>query len=166
MVTKLPLNVRAQMFVLSPVVYGSGGSALAIASLFLGDAADPFAPGTNGVLCQIRFDQANGDAIRIRPVADGTMQTGNSTPTSPTACAGPTLPPPPQFCFGTDTLYRLRLTQRGSVYSCDVVDTKGNAFSPPSLNATPPTGPMQFMVLQQENLKAQFHSVVAETALP
>jgi hypothetical protein len=99
-------------------------------------------------------------------VVNGTVQTGNSTPTSPTACAGAMLPPPPQFCFGTDTLYRLRLTQRGSVYSCDVVDTNGNAYSPPSLTATPPAGPMQLMVVQQENLKAQFHSVVAETALP
>jgi hypothetical protein len=165
MVNKLPLDVRAQMFVLAPGYYGSTGPALAIAALFLGDGPDPFAPGTNGVLCQIRFDQSNGDAIRLRPVVNGSLQIGTTTPTNSTACAGTTLPPPPQFCFGTDTLYRLRLTQRGSTYSCEVADTNMNVYTPPSLTATPPAGPTQFVVLQEENLRAQFHSVVAETAL-
>jgi hypothetical protein len=162
---RVPLDVRAQTFVLAPGYYGSTGPALAIAALFLGDGTDPFAPGTNGVLCQIRFDQSNGDAIRLRPVVNGSLQLGTSTPTSSTACAGTTLPPPPQFCFGTDTLYRLRLTQRGSSYSCEVVDGNGNTYTPPTLTATPPAGPTQFLVLQEANLKAQFHSVVAETAL-
>jgi hypothetical protein len=164
LVDKVPLNVRVQTFVLAPGYYSSStGPALAFATVFLGDGSDPFAPGTNGVLCQIRFDQSNGDAIRIRPVVGGSLGVGNSTPTG--SCASTTLPPPPQFCFGTDTLYRLRLTQRGDVYSCDVIDTNGNAYAPANLSAAAPSGPTQFMVLQEENLRAQFHSVVAETAL-
>lgn len=160
----LPMNVRVQTFVFAPHFYvETNKSQFASVALFLGDGSDPQAPGTTGVLCELRSDHANGDNVAIQAVKNGVLGTVNQTPVG--NCNNSTLPPPPEFCFQTDTLYRLRLTQRGSVYSCDVIDDVGNDYAPATLTATPPAGTTQGVVLQGTNLQAQFHSVVVETAL-
>jgi hypothetical protein len=162
-----PLGVRVQTFALAPFYYVQTGTpTLANVDIFLGDNTNPTAPNANGVLCQIRLDDQHGDSIRVRAVVNGNLMTFNETPPTANCRQTSTLPPPPMFCFQTNTLYRMRLTQRGNQYTCEVLDDAGNMYAPAALTATPPAGPTQVIVLQETDAQVQFRSVVAETALP
>jgi hypothetical protein len=165
-VDTLPLNVRVQAFAIASSAYvQSQQPAFATLAVFLGDGPDPQVSGTNGVVCQLRLDAQNGDAVRIRAVVNGSLGSFNQTFISATSCGGSTVPPPQQFCFNTNTRYRIRLTQRDSTYTCEVLDDAGNSYSPEPLTATPPAGPTQTIVLEDTNFIMQFNSVVAESAL-
>jgi hypothetical protein len=151
----LPTNVRVETWVyIIPLESGTDVST----GIFVGPAPAPV--NASGVLCSATF-HANqpGDTVEVSPVTDGTINSG--------AAQKATL----AVTFPFQQLVRLRLTQRGSSYICElgVPNAQNNGVN--TLAVTPPlsvntaTG-NQFMILRATNQQAHFHSVVAETTMP
>ncbi len=147
----LPANVRVQAFILAPTLEGPSSQFSSDAGLFLGNNSDPNAAGTNGMLCTINAStNGPGGTLELIPVQNGQAQ-------------GPIAGQ--QFDFGTGVVYRLRLTQHGATYSCEVVTNGSPATTVSAPVGQAPVGP-QFMALHAWHIEAHFHSVVAETVLP
>ncbi len=100
------------------------------------------------MLCTINHD-STGDHVDLNFVQGGVIGAPVSQP----------------FAFGTDLLYRMRLTQNGPNYSCEVV-ASGFPTTTVTAQVSPAPGGPQFISLYAANLEIHFHSVVAESVLP
>jgi hypothetical protein len=151
----LPVNVRVQAHTLSPGIYPTGQqSADSDVGLFLGNSSNPFLSGTNGVLCvqnPVTINGMDNDQLVIYTVQGGNTINPQSIPIP----GG----------WHTGTMYRLRLTQRSNVYTCEL---ESDSLAPVTVSKTltaAPTGPL-FMSLVVQNMEAHFHAVVVESVLP
>jgi hypothetical protein len=152
----IPNNVSVETWVyIIPLQQGSEVST----GIFIGPQPAPANP--NGVLCSTTFNPVQGtaDTVEIVPVVNGTIQASSAQVANLTVA------------FPFQTLLRLRLTQRGNSYICELgVPNQANngvdtlAVTPP-LSVNTATG-NQFMILRAENQQAHFHSVFAETTMP
>lgn len=154
-VDALPVNVRVETFILAPFLEGPGQPPFySDAGLFLGSSPNPGGPNTSGMLCTINHGPS-GDTVDLNYVQNGQLQAPTSQP----------------FQFGTNVLYRMRLTQHGATYTCEVVQNAvGDASANPTTTNTvtapaAPTG-SQFIALHAWHIEAHFQSVVAESVLP
>lgn len=143
-VDAMPANVRVQAGIYPRGFYETG---LSDTGIYLGTRPNPGDPAADGVLCQIAYRGGNGnDTVDIFEVDNGTLHNriSKSLPFAP-------------------TLYRIRLTQRGSDWTCEAqADTVGSQSVSTTQTVTPPL----YMSLRAENSLVHVHSVVAETALP
>jgi hypothetical protein len=144
-VAKLPVNVRVQSSMYAPFYYGPHQES--DEGIFLGSTSSP-GPSSNGMLCVLTIHQQTGNnTLDLATVQNGTITGSTGTP----------------FNFPvTQVRYRMRLTQRGASYVCEVVGggpTVTVSRSAPSA----PVGP-QYMRLRAQNIEARFHSVFAATA--
>lgn len=146
-VDKLPANMRAQAHIFLKAIYT--GTPFSDAGLYVGTDANPAAGDANGALCTLHYHAGSGpDTLDIYPVAGGTLQ-------APTTA---------QMMF-VSAMYRMRLTQRSTGWTCEAT---ANGLTPASVTlpaANVVAGPL-FMSLRGENMEAHFHAVVAESALP
>jgi hypothetical protein len=148
-VDALPSDIRAQIVFYAPAFIAPGGMvSTSQAGLFLGANADPRSAST-GVLCAISRGPSGADTLELVPVANGSFGTPSET-----AIAG----------FSTGTLYRIRLTQRGTTVSCELA---GGGAPPATVTrtATAPTGP-QYAALWARNIQVRFTSFFVATVLP
>jgi hypothetical protein len=153
----LPVNVRVQTFVHMPFVEAANPStADSDVGIALTNEPDS-ASTTDGVLCALSHTHQGTDTLDVDTISNGAIVNTQST----------------SMPFGNDTgppqnqlvIYRLRLTQRGKMYTCEAV-TSGVPMASVSTTLTQaPEGP-QFMLLRATNVEAHFMSVVAETANP
>ncbi len=143
-VDSLPLNVRVQTYVF-PYQYDPQAPDVDT-GLFVGTNANPSAPGTVGTLCILNSLSAKLELYRLQ--TNGTFMLLQSAPL-PGGVQG--------------TKYRLRLTQRGSTWTCESVLGMNPAVTVTGMQ--PVTAPL-FMALRSAGSSNRFHSVVAETALP
>jgi hypothetical protein len=154
----LQANVRVQAHIFSPGVYpncGPGGATNADFGIFLGSNSNPGLSTGDGILCVTAAVPGQPDQLILYTVSGGSL-------TQPSAM---------QIGGGgwsTGVMYRMRLTQRGAMYTCELASnsmapTVLATVSKAVLNA--PTGP-QFMALRGNGLDAHFHAVVAESVLP
>jgi len=147
----LPANVRVQAHIYSPGVYGSGGGGVnASFGLFLGSNPNPGLTSTDGVLCIANASTQQPDNVAIYSVVNGNTMLQASTPIP----GG----------WSTQVLYRLRLTQRGGTYVCELNNAQ-NTTSVTKMFPISPSAP-QFMALYVQGMVANYHAVVAESALP
>jgi hypothetical protein len=153
----LPSNVRIQAHVLSPGIYVPGSVVNSDFGLFLGNSPNPGLTSTSGVLCIANAtNQQPNDQLTLLVVQNGSLGQATSTPI-PNANA--------PNGWHTDLVYRLRLTQRGAVYTCELVAVGG---TPVTVTKTLPSAPSapQFMALHAQAIEAHFYAVVAESVLP
>ena len=140
----LPLNVRVQAGIYPRGFYEFTTSDTGI---YVGTRPNPGDPQADGVLCQIAYRGGNGnDTLDIYEVDNGTQHNRSSQPL--------------QFA---PTLYRIRLTQRGSNWTCEAA---ADNIGPQTVTATQSVTAPLYMSLRAENIQVHVHSVVAETALP
>jgi hypothetical protein len=141
----LPLNVRVQASIYPRGFYDF--RYLVDTGIYLGTRANPGDPKATGVLCQLSYRGGDGnDTIDIYEVDNGTIHNRSSQPL--------------QF---SPTLYRMRLTQRGSSWTCEA---QADNIGPQTVTATQMVTAPLYMSLRAENVQVHVHSVVAETALP
>jgi hypothetical protein len=144
-VDMLPTNVRVQAHIFLKAVYQ--GTPFSDTGIFVGNTANPAAANANGVLCTLHYHPtAANDTLDIYPVTNGTL---GAPPTAPTTFA--------------QTMYRLRLTQRSSGWTCEAV---ANGINPATVTLVHAVAGPLFMSLRSENMEAHMHAVVAESALP
>jgi hypothetical protein len=151
-IDSLPANVRVQTFIFAPTLEGPTAQFSSDAGLFLGSSANFSGPTTSGMLCTINASTAGpGGSVDLNVVQNGQVRV-------PPVASQP-------LNFGTSVLYRMRLTQHGAFYSCEVV---ANGQPPTTSTATVGQAPAapQFMALHAWHIEAHFHSVVAESVLP
>jgi hypothetical protein len=146
-VDMLPTNVRVQAHIFLKAIYT--GTPFSDAGVYVGNNANPAAGNANGVLCTLHYHAGSGpDTLDIYPVSNGTL----AAPTTTNM----------QF---VSAMYRMRVTQRASGWTCEAT---ANGLNPATVtlpaNKVVP-GPL-FMSLRAENMEAHFHAVVAESALP
>jgi hypothetical protein len=142
------VRVQTQFSVPMPGFYTAGGGIFGDVGILLVDSTSPAA---NGMMCAMVRDTQNGDRVAIYPLSGGNFGT-------------PTSQPLPDN-FQQETKYRLRLTQRGGVYTCEAFSP---GFVPRTVTRTvqtAPDGPL-FISLHAQAAEAHFHNVVAESALP
>jgi hypothetical protein len=145
---RLPLNMRAQSWIVVEGYYG-GSPGFPNAGIYAVTDPDPRSTNANGMLCAFSYHGGGGaDTLDIVPVAGGNLQVATSMP----------LP------FATQPVqYRLRLTQHSGMWTCEGMAV---GISTATVTATKTVTGQIFMTLRAENLRAHFHSVVAETKLP
>jgi hypothetical protein len=157
----LPANVRLESWV---YVFPAEAGADASTGIFLGPPAAASAQ-LNGVLCSVNY-HANqpADTVDVTQVVNGQLSTTTQSVAIPVS-------QPNQVGFPFQQLARLRLTQRGNTYVCElgVLNSANNSVNvlatTPTLTAATPSG-NQFMLLRATNQEGHFHSVVAETTTP
>ncbi len=149
----LPADVRVQTFVMAPFFEGPAGSGpiSSDAGIFIGSSAEPTAPGTTGMVCTLNHVQGGQDSLDLNFVQNGQFQAPTQQPL--------------QFGFDTQTLYRLRLTQKGNTYSCEAVANGIPSTTVTMQVAQAPPAPL-YLALHAWHIEAQFQSVVAESVLP
>ena len=146
-VDMLPTYVRVQSEIDLGAIYTN--TPLSDAGIFVGNNANPAAPNAAGVLCILHYHPtAMADTLDLIPVFAGTLGSATTTTT-----------------LFHSALYRMRLTQRASGWTCE---TTSNGSTPatvtlPSSDAV--AGPL-FMSLRSENMAVHFNAVVAESTLP
>jgi len=146
--TALPVGARVQASMLARVVFAPFNES--DMGLFLGTSPNPGGSTTSGMLCTITYhQQSNTSTLDLATVQNGAITGGSSQP----------------FGFGTQIRYRMRLTQRGASYTCEVVSSGSPPTNVSRSAPSTPVGP-QFMVLSAENIEAHFYSVVAESVVP
>lgn len=140
----LPLNVRVQTYIVPTKVYnGMGGGD---SGIFVGNNVN--LNQATGVFCGLTSNDNGPDSLDIYRVNNGQFSVPSIQNLGAALAATP---------------YRVRLTQRGSNWTCEAV---ASGINPVTVTTTQTvTGPM-FMTLQNDNMQSHFHSVVAETALP
>jgi hypothetical protein len=145
-IAKLPVNVRVQGSLYAPFFYGP--QLESDEGLFLGNSPSPGSAGSNGMLCVLTIHQQGGNnTLDLATVQNGAITGQTNAP----------------FNFPvTQVRYRMRLTQRGANYTCDVVG--GGPTVTVTRNA--PSAPVgsQYVSLHAQNIEAHFHSVFAATA--
>ena len=144
-VDQLPTNVRVQAHIFLKAVYTN--TPLSDTGIYVGTDPNPSAVTFNGVLCTLHYHpNMSTDTLDITPITMGV--------------AGATTSVSTQF---NPAMYRMRLTQRSTGWTCETV---ANGISPATVTLTHAvTGPL-FMSLRSENMEAHMHAVVAESALP
>lgn len=140
----LPLNVRVQAYVVPTMVYSGRGG---------GDTGVFVGTGTNlnqatGVYCALTANDNGPDSLDIYRVTNGSF----GVPSIQNLGQGLTATP-----------YRVRLTQRGSNWTCETV---ASGLNPVMVSTTQTVTGQLFISLENDNMQSHFHSVVAETALP
>src|SRR5439155_8984639 len=126
-----------QTFIFPKGFYNGGG--MIDTGLFVGTNPDPNA--ANGALCRLY----NDNSLDIVPVQGGVQLTGSSA----------LLPGGAMLSAG---FYRLRFTQRGNKWTCDVTFNNATTTLMTTQSVTAPL----YMSLRAENMFVHFHSVVAE----
>jgi hypothetical protein len=101
------------------------------------------------MLCTINRNSQSGDTLDLNQVVNGQFQSPTSQP----------------FSLQTQTVYRMRLTQRGTVYTCEAMASDQPGTTVTTTVGSAPTGP-QLMALRANSMEAHFYSVVAESVLP
>lgn len=161
----LQTNVRIQAHIYSPNIYSQGGGAVnSDFGLFIGNNANPGFTTTNGVLCVANATSTQpNDLLTIYFVSNGTAIQPTSTPL-------PNANPPNGW--HNDLMYRMRLTQKGATYTCELVGMStvpgvpdGTPVVVTKTLAAPPAGP-QFMALHAQGIVVHFHAVTVESVLP
>jgi hypothetical protein len=144
-VDQLPTNVRVQAHIFLKAVYTN--TPLSDTGIYVGTDPNPSSAAFNGVLCTLHYHpNMSTDTLDITPITMGV--------------AGATTSVSTQF---NPAMYRMRLTQRSTGWTCETV---ANGISPATVTLTHAvTGPL-FMSLRSENMEAHMHAVVAESALP
>jgi hypothetical protein len=139
----LPDGAMVETYWTSPFVVGSGPYQ---AGIFLGDKTIQ-----NGALCTINYVSMTQQTLDLDTVVMGAI----------TATRSQTLP------FGNDVTYRLRLTQKGTQYTCEGIAMI--LADPPTATVTATiTGPSapQYLALRAVNLEIQFLNVFAVSVNP
>jgi hypothetical protein len=161
----LPVNARAQTVMFVPrrfdtAQFSDGGLYLFTNSM---NIANPNDANSNGILCMAQIDPVatNPDTLQLLPITGGVTQ----------RAAGTTTGAPLPTGLPENKFLRLRLTQRGGKYECELaqLDQTTNTLQPlaqVTLTGAPTPSGNQYMALRATNLEAHFHSVFAETALP
>ncbi|HZS41232.1 MAG TPA: hypothetical protein VFF06_30595 [Polyangia bacterium] len=146
----MPANVRVQSHMLANGVFGMPSTTVADIGLFLGSSPNPGGATTSGILCTINHTPSQ-DTLDLNVVQNGAIQV---PPISSQA-----------YAFGTGIVYRMRLVQHGTSYTCEAVT---NGFPTTTATATVSQAPSapQYVALHGTNVDVRFHSVVAETVLP
>jgi hypothetical protein len=145
-IDKLPANVRAQTFLLSPGIVS--GAPEASMGIYVG--SNPRFDQSTGMLCTLNATQMGTGRLDLNFVQNGMAQ----------------LPTSQQAVFSNGTLFRLRLVQNGVNYSCEAVANGLPTVTVTAVAPSPaPSGP-QYVGLFGANLEVRFNSVVAETVLP
>jgi hypothetical protein len=152
----MPTNVRVQTFFHSPNFEGTMSSFDSDVGIALTNEPDSTST-TNGVLCTVHHMSNNNDTLDIDTIVNGAISNTQST-----SFPFYTDDPPPSKNL---VVYRVRLTQRGKMFTCEAVTTGVPAASVSTTLSQAPEGP-QFMLLRATNVEAHFTSVVAETANP
>jgi hypothetical protein len=146
---RLPLNMRVQTKIVVEGYYG--GAIFPSTGIYAVTDPDPRSAAANGMLCAFACHScgvAGTDTLDIVPVVGGVLGSSTSMP----------LP------FATMPVeYRLRLTQRGSMWTCEGV---AQGIGTATVTATLSVTGQIFMSLRAASLKPHIHSVVAETKLP
>lgn len=144
-VDMLPTNVRAQAHIFLKAIYT--GTPFSDAGIFVGNNPNPTAANAEGVLCTLHYHGGGPpDTLDIYPVHLGVLG-------APTTV-------PQQF---VSAMYRMRLTQRSTGWTCEAT---ANGLTPATVSLTKAVPGPLFMSLRAENMEAHFHAVVAESALP
>jgi hypothetical protein len=144
-VDTVPTDARVQAHIFLKAIYT--GTPFSDAGIYVGNNANPTAATAEGVLCTLDYHGGSGtNTLDIYPVHQGTLQAPTTTPQ--------------QF---VSAMYRMRLTQRSSGWTCEAI---ANGLSDASVTLVKPVAGPLFMSLRSENMEAHFHSVVAESALP
>jgi hypothetical protein len=136
----LPLNVRVQVSVL-PYQYDPSATDVDT-GFFVGTSPSSSAPGTDGALCILN---SLSGRLEIYKVQNGTFVLGMASALTVQGAR-----------------YRMRMTQRGSNWTCEA---KLNTTAVTVSTTQTVTAPL-FMSLRSAGSSNHFHSVVAETALP
>jgi hypothetical protein len=139
----LPDGAMVETYWTSPFVEGSGPYQ---AGIFLGDQMIE-----NGALCTINYVSMTQQTLDLDTVVNGAI----------TATKSLTLP------FGNDVMYRLRLTQKGTQYTCEGIALI--LADPPTATVmatiTGPPAP-HYLALRVVNLEIQFLNVFAVSVNP
>jgi hypothetical protein len=158
-VDALPVNVRVQTWYMN-ISGNNNFTNPQVIGLLLGNDADLNNPKNSGVICSFNSSGGRGGStIQVATVSNASI----GSPSSANF----------QKLQNGSGKYRLRLTQRGPDYSCELaelVDQNTNAVTvlgtATMTSDTVPTG-AQYVSLLSENLQeVHFYSVVAETAAP
>jgi hypothetical protein len=136
----LPLNVRMQAMVV-PYQYDPAATDIDT-GIFVGTGPNPSAPGSYGALCILNSISMR---LEIYKVQNGTLLSGMG---SALQISG--------------NKYRMRLTQRGSNWTCEAL-VNGTSVTVSTTQAV--TAPL-YMALRSAGSSNRFLSVVAETSLP
>ena len=148
-VDALPTEVRAQAVFYAPAFIAPGGMvSTSQAGLFLGSSADPRSAAA-GVMCAVTHSPSGPDTLDLVPVSQGTFGTASQTQI---------------LGFATGTLYRLRLTQRGGTYTCELAGG-GAPSATVTRSGTAPTG-SQYPAFWARNIQVRFTSYYVATVLP
>jgi hypothetical protein len=155
----LPVNVRVQTWYMN-IGGNNGFNSSQTIGLLLGNNSDLNNPkNTSGVMCSVNTGGGKQPTLQLAPVVNTAIGTAAST----------------QFhsLQTGSNKYRIRLTQRGANYTCELaelVDQNTNAVSVlATTTMTADTAPdgAQFVSMLSENLQeVHFYSVVAQTANP
>jgi hypothetical protein len=144
-VDMLPTNVRVQAHIFLKGIYT--GTPFSDAGVYVGTNPNPMVTNANGVLCTLHYHpNASSDTLDIYPITNGVIGTATSVATA-----------------FNPAMYRMRLTQRSTGWTCETV---ANGVPVATVTLTKAvTGPL-FVSLWAEYMEAHFHAVVAESALP
>jgi hypothetical protein len=138
----LPLNVRVQAYVF-PYQYDPQANDIDT-GIYVATNANPATPGTNGALCILNSISGK---LEIWKVANGNLSLVQGMPLQGGVMGAK---------------YRIRMTQRGSNWTCESV----LGTSTVTVSATQTVTAPLFMALRSAGSSNHFHSVVAETVLP
>lgn len=145
----LQANVRVQTVAFVGDTYYNGAPAADV-GIYLGSSATPSAAGTSGMVCLIHYAVQGGpDTLDLVQITNGVSGVPTST----------------QSSFGNRVRYRLRLTQRGNMYTCEAFTQGFSTVTTTAMGPAPTT--TQYMALRNNALvQVNFHSVVAESVVP
>lgn len=150
-ITQLPADVRvqAQIFVDGFFDPGSAVSTSA-AGLYLGNSPNPGSSTAAGMVCTVNINQVNFQVeVRLTPITGGVFGTPLGTAYNAQL---------------TNRAHRVRLTQRGNGYTCEIVS---GANTPVVVSRVGPASVSpQFMAIYGQEIDADYHSVFAASALP
>jgi hypothetical protein len=167
-VDAMPDNVRVQTWYETNGPFSSPSSSSSMVGLLLGTGANLNQQNTSGVNCGVNnsVNQPNGqssleiDHVGCIPQQHQQPQCGVLTP-------GDSLSFTP---FPTNQMARLRLTQVGGTYTCELAllnnDNTVTLVGQVTMTQSAPTANQFISVVAINLADTKFHSVVAETALP
>ncbi len=147
-VAKLPVNVRVSGSLYAPFYYGPQQES--DEGLFLGNSASPGAPGSSGMLCMLTIHQQSGNnTLDLATVQNGQITGISNTPFNAAV---------------TQIRYRMRLTQRGANYVCEVVGTG----APTTVTRNSPSARVgqPYMALHAQHIEAHYHSSLVASDSP
>jgi hypothetical protein len=150
-ITQLPADTRIQAHIFVDGFYDPGATVTtSAAGLYLGNSPNPGSSSAAGMTCTLNINQVNLQVeVRLTPITAGAFGTPLATPYNSQI---------------TNRSHRVRLTQRGNSYTCEVV----SGVNPPIVvtRVGPASVSPQFMALYGQEIDADFHSVFAASALP